>query len=256
MSVRLNGTSDYLRTTFPILTVGTGNVTVLAWIKIITDLNVEGDVYCLGDQVNPTGTHRYGPAFDTDGTGILGYPNGVGPLALSVNTWYGIVMRRTTGSNNHFMGAWEDNSNTEPLLQNAGTLATDFNAWDNLLIGNRGGAIGSADIEITNVKILTGVGLSYAQIRTELDYFAIQAGGATEAYAWELEDIDADSHGLNERSGTGYNLTNSGAVVGASRPSQLESVSDSPTRSPGKISSFGITPMSIRPSISNRIVIS
>lgn len=221
MSVRLNDVADYLRTTFPALTIGTGVFGVTFWIKFKSDRNAASDIAYIADQVNPGSGTRIGYGTDTDGLDVLVFPGGAGPLSASLETWYGCYFGRD-GSNHHWIRMYPDSASDTPLIENWGTQATDWTTIDNLLIGNRGAADGAADMEIANLKIMTGVFHTDAQVRAELDAFAIQIGGYTEGYAWELEDVDADSHGLNERGGSGYNLTNSGAVAGASRPSQLE----------------------------------
>lgn len=224
MSVRLNDTADYLRTTFPALTIGTGVFSVTFWIKLISDRNAASDIAYITDQINPSAGTRIGYGTDTDGLDILVFPGGAGPLSASTDIWYGCYFGRDV-SNHHWIRMFPDSSSETALIENWGTRTDNWTTIDNLLIGNRGAADGAADMEIANLKIITGVFLSDAQCRAELDNFAIQVGGATEGYVWELEDVDADSHGLNERSGSGYNLTNSGCVAGASRPSQLEAVS-------------------------------
>jgi hypothetical protein len=90
-----------------------------------------------------------------------------------------------------------------------------------MLVGDGGFGIGSADMEIQNLKVHTGVKWTDAQCRTESQNYDIQTAGGTDTYCWKLIDTDADTDGLNEFAGAGPNLTNSGCVNGASTPTQL-----------------------------------
>jgi hypothetical protein len=259
MSVYLDTNTDTLRATLSTpLTFGTSIISVGMWIKPITDPNAArmfariwnaSTGFGVGFGTNSSGDFIHGLALGGTGVGDYAFTNGV---------WYWAVVDRDNGSLAQFR-IFADSVSTTPIVA-AETLAdtTNYTSVDDIYLGDDGDGTTGYVCEVTCLKVHTGVQWSNTECRTESQKFDIQTAGGTNRLAWGMETIDANSFGLNERGGE-TTLTNSGVVNGASRPSQLESAGGgggTSTRSPGKISSLGRTPMAIRPSTSNRIVIS
>jgi hypothetical protein len=223
MSVRFDSTTDYLRAIgITTLTIGTGAFSVGKWFKLVNDTNAYADLVMLSEAVGDDSPH-IGAYTDSNGTslkGAFGLAGGYDVGSLSITTWYWLVVSRTDTT--FRVRTFDDTTSTTPVLNVTQTSeSTDYATLDCVLLGYNGFGDDSADMEVENLKIHTGVAWSDAQCRTESQNYGIQTAGGTDRYCWKLTDVDADTNGINEIGGAGPNLTNSGCVAGASTPAQL-----------------------------------
>jgi hypothetical protein len=226
MSVAFSHAStDQLAVTLPTLTIGTGDFTYGLWVKITdtpagtsrrifrmnnnTDTVGQGIAGLNSDILQIAGLKDVSPVYTTTGTN----------LTFVNDTWYYMVIDRS-GTTFTFR-AFDDSTSTTPVASATSTaLATDLTDMAKMYLGYTGSG-NAFGMEMESVKVLTGVSLSNAECRTESQSYAIVKTGATDAYTWKLTNIDADTDGLNEASGSGYNLSNTGVVAGATTPTQL-----------------------------------
>lgn len=226
MSVRSNSSGDNLLAAAS-LGISTGAFNFGFWVKLIADRNDFSAFVSMTD--NPAGsTVHFISTTEGDGTTLTAFTNAgeVGAaldFAMSVGTWYWVVIGRD-GSSNFQYRVFDDSASTTPLDTDTVTSFTeDFSACDNFIVGQLFAGEWS-DAEFANVKVHTGVYWTDAQCRTESQNFEVQTGGGTVFGSWRLEDVDADADGINDGSGGGHHFTNTGFVAGASRPTQLEAI--------------------------------
>ena len=227
MSVRSNGSGDQLVATAS-LGLSTGQFRLAGWFKLISDQNNFGGFAGFGSE-NMDATTKVLVGVDSTGTALGAFAtsgqHSGGTVALTVGVWYWIVMSRST-TNDWIIRVFDDSTSTTPIGTLTGAdLTDDFTTADNLIIGQL--VTGEwGDFETCNVKlVIGGSDWTDAECRTESQLFEIQALKGGSAYcSARLENTDADTDGLNDGSGAGHNLSNTGFVNGASRPSQLESI--------------------------------
>ena len=235
MSVRLNGATDLLSTT-QALTIGTSAFSFGLWVNVQSAPGNKRLVMVLADQVSPTVAM---PITLDNGTGNqiwaeLSDSSAMSPAsAYSTATWYWVVYSRNSPAaytyNLRIFTEANVTGGTGPTWSDTQSDSVNFTTIDTIGIGDMGFANGAADMEVANAKVHTGVEWTAAQCRTEGALFGIQTAGGTNRYCWELEDVDADVHGLYERAGSGPNFTNSGAIAGSTRPSALEAAGGAAT---------------------------
>ena len=260
MSIRVDTSTDTLRATVGSVFSGTGPITFGVWVKPMVDPNASRMFYRfwnastgngLGLGTNGGGDFIHGLALGGTGIGDYNFTNGV---------WYYCVTSRDNGANATFR-IFSDSTSTTPLNGATGESiadTTNYSGVDDIYFGDDGDGTAGYDAELESWKVHYGVEWSNAQCRTESQFYTPQTAGGSTKYAIRLSDIDADTDGIVEYA-SAFTLTNSGVVNGASRPDQLEALGGgggSSPRSPGKVYPSGRTPMAIRPSTSNRIIIS
>lgn len=258
MSIRLNGTSGHnLVTGAASVGIGTSNYTIAAWVKFMSDVNASAWVFGCFDSLSSAGLYAAW-ALGSTGTNLRAYGGSNGSdYEITLNTWYYCVLsyNGTVKRDRVF----DDSASTTPLSDTT-MGGDDLTGLNYFAVGDAVDFWACPDMEIACPRVHVGVAWSDAEARTESQKLTPQTGGGSIYGNWKLETTANDADGIQDSSGAGHHLTLTGGANGASRPDQLEALGggggSSSTRSPGKISVIGRTPMAIRPSISNRIVIS
>lgn len=229
MSIRANGSGDNLLHAAS-WGVSTGSFSNGIWVKQINDRNAIVNFMAFGDAASdPSDLLMLGT--QSDGTGAVVYDidgsHFSPPPTITVGTWFWIVFGRSGSELS--LRVFDDSTSTTPVYSEVtGTVATDYSALDNIIIGQAFSGEWP-DAEFTNAKSHVGVHWSDAQCRTESQNFGIQTGGGTAWGAWGLESIAHGVEGLQDLTGNGRTLTNTGCVDGASRPTQLEAATSGGT---------------------------
>lgn len=224
MSVRSNGSGDNLLAASS-WGVTTGAFSIGFWAKLIADRNTFSDLVGFGDTASGPASYL-SIATQTDGSSLTSYDHTAGelfagnPAELTVGTWYWVVVSRT--GSDMALRVFDDSTSTTPVQSDTESAATDYAALDNFVVGQLFSGEWS-DAEFQNVKVHNGVEWTDAQCRTESQNYEIQTAGGTKWASYRLIDVDADSDGINDGSGNGRHLTNTGFVAGASTPAQLAS---------------------------------
>lgn len=218
MSIRLS-TGDSL--SFAGTTgVTTGAFSVGMGVKIVTDTNTWADI--VGLFADATGGASYmAVATDSDGLAItitqsFGGTDPINPsFSLVVDTWYWVVMSRSAGGV-VTIRIFADSSSTTPVdSANTTTGTDDISALDNFRIGLTFSGE-SLDAEVRVVKFVTDVEWTDTQAIAEAaDGTQVFVG--TPFLSCTLKDL---ATGLEDLEST-HDLTNSGAVDGASNPSYI-----------------------------------
>lgn len=219
MSIRCNGIDKYA-TLSQALSIGTGNFYIGCWTYVVNAQT--GAFLSLFDVAYGGGYTDYAWIRCPSTTSFRGETNGgyiAGYSSVSTGTWYYTCLQRS-GTTLRFR-TFDDSTSTTPLYDGTTTVSTNYNSltYIHLMAPYTGYWL---DGEMASLKVLTGVALSDSECRTESQNLDVVKTGATLAYAWDLEDVDADTQGLNERNGSGPNFTNNSLIAGAYRPSQLE----------------------------------
>lgn len=226
MSVRFNGSGDNLAVAAS-LALTTGAFSFGGWAKLISDRNVFSDLFGAVD--TPASPTDYLLALcDSTGNNAAGYSTSgnTGATALTVGTWYYIVIDRT--GTTFRIRIFDDSTSTTPVGSGTITDSRNYTALDNFIIGEA--STGEwPDAEIACVRAHIGVSWTDAQCRTESQKLTPQTGGGTIYGNWKLETTGADANGINDSGGGAHHLTNTGCVNGASRPTQLESAGSTQT---------------------------
>lgn len=228
MSVRCNAIGQHASLA-QALSIGTGNFFMGAWVR--GESANDGTFYSLIDSAWDAGETDFAwMRALTSNTILRGHTSGVfigGYTSASLSTWYYAALTRD-GTTLRFR-VMDDSASTTPLYDATATDSSDYDTLDNIHLFSRvnGEYLNG---EMCSVKLVVGsFTLSDAELRTESQNLDIVKSGGTLRYAWDLEDIDADTQGLNERGGSGPNFTNTDLVNGSSRPSQLEAAAGSST---------------------------
>jgi hypothetical protein len=226
MSVLIDGTNTYLATTVTTLTIGTGAYNVATMVCRKGTISAEADLFFIG--VDRAATFpNVGLYFSAAGNtlvGTYGSENTVGAYTLTLDTWYWAVMSRAgTGAGQARLRVF-DMSGTK-VHQTTGTDGGTYSAMDNVWYGESGMGYPTANVEVCNGKVHTGVEWSDEQCVVEMRHFDNQVTGGTDRIAIRLEDTTATYDGriaIPKAGQSAITLTNSGAVNGASRPTILE----------------------------------
>ncbi len=235
MSNRFGGGSDKLSTALDsALTIGTGAFSLGVWLKRMSDSNDFAQVFVVADAASGP-SNRIGFEFDEDGTTLHGrFPTGylgLGGYDTAADTWYWCDITRsgTTIRIRVF------DTSAAKVHDATVTNSTDYSGLDTIIFGNTGNGLSAFDGEAQLGVVQTGVAWSDAQSWAQAQKFGIQLAGGTDRFSWGLETITADQFGLNEYSGSGEDLSNTGVVSGASRPSPLESAGGSANEGAGTV---------------------
>ena len=223
MSVRADSANDnLLRAEDPGLT--TGAFSWGLWVKLISDTNAYTDLLALGSDALDPATY-FAMYLSSNGvTARSGWfdSTGCGAYDLAVGTWYWLVASRSGDTSR--LRVFDDSTSTTPLADaTEDVTGRSASGYDNFVLG-RMFTGDTPDAEFANCKFHLGVAWTDAQCRTESQLFEIQTGGGTKWGSWRLESTAADANGINDGSGGGHSLTNSGMANGASRPTQLAPV--------------------------------
>ncbi len=225
MSVLFDADADQLKVTLAsALTIGTGDFVTGAWVYVTASTPVSL-LWAMVD-IDPNATVSKRVWIDSGGLDVTADEDGggVSPYNITANTWYYMVYQRASAVTN--LRIFDDSSSTTPLADNGAGDVANLTTLDTIIIGDiEPSARVAARMEVIAMKMQTVAGgWSDAECRTESQTLALQKAGGTDRYAWELEDMDADIHGLNERGGSGPNFSNTGGTVtvGTNRPTQLE----------------------------------
>lgn len=222
MSIQFDTSTDHLDATLTApLTVGTGDISCGYWMYPSSTNNAWRSIQIM---CKPDATQVFGTYASPGSNTVFSNSNqgNGGTYNLSNTTWYYIVVSRASGTTIRFR-VFDDSTSTTPLFNDTVGCTVNYNALTNLFFGNRGGGFDPAAlVELASYKIYTGAEWSNAECRLESQKFDIQKSGGTERLAWGFETTAADAFGLLERNG-GDAFTNTGAVNGANRPTQLES---------------------------------
>lgn len=217
MSVRSNGSGDNLLCAVS-LGLTTGAFTAQIYFNNLTDLNKFIDILGFGSEaLDPATSLQTGTT--TNGTSIAAFGGGGTPTehASAVTTWYVVVLSRN-GSNTLRLRVFADDASTTPIHETTATDGVNYSALDNILVGTL--FTGEwPDAEFENCKIWIGAELTNAECRADASSYAV-VRTANSFFAVELQNTNADTHGLNGTVG-GLNFTNNGFVNGASTPAML-----------------------------------
>jgi hypothetical protein len=224
MSVRANSAGDQLSVATT-MTVGTGAFSQGCWVKLISDLNRNADLFGMADTLTDPTVYQFS-ATDVDGTGALCFSSHEGTIPgtaqqLTVGTWYWLVQSRD-GSNNWHFRVFDDTTSTTPLVTLTKAAVGDWTTFANVFVGQVFTGE-SPDAEFENHKLHDDVEWTDAQCRTESQNYDIQTGGGTAFCSHRLKTTATTIDGLNDNTGNGRNLANTGFVNGASTPAQLSS---------------------------------
>jgi len=220
MSVRFDTGTDTLRGACPALSTA-----AFSWgfsfRAVSAAANGQVATVC-GDFTASTGNFM---SLEAGGSGLVLFTqtgNSGTAWAFTANTYYYIVVSRS-GNRVQFR-VFSSSSTPDFTSGDADGLATNYS------VANRGyGAASgfngnSIDYEIESEKWELGVEWSNAECWAEAQKYTLQRSGGTAEITCYLTDINADSEGINDVSGTAQNLTNSGAVTGTNHPSYLETL--------------------------------
>jgi hypothetical protein len=234
MSARSNGSGDQLRHSEAIA-LSTGDWVVGVWIKPIAYGAADVDLFALSANPTDPATHALDVFMSSSGS-VEVYDAGSSYTAtggtsaaatLSLATWYYLVMQRNGTALT--LRVFADSTSTTPLGTGSGTIdVSDMTDLAEVLAGEV--FTGSwYDGEAECLRVVKGTTWTDAQARTESQSYDYVLGTGTIWLNCRLKDVDADTDGLNDSSGAGNNLTNTGWVAGASTPSQLSGSSSTPT---------------------------
>jgi hypothetical protein len=260
MSIRLNSQGDYLETVLtPGLTISTGSVVYGHWAKRIVDTNT----YCNIVTLSPAAGAfpALATLYDTNGDDFIAvYSDGTGTSFLLTATypivtgdWVWMVQSRSGSSVSH-VRLFDDTTSTAPFFSSsysdphdyASLLDTIGLGWTTAYGGN------NINGEIALLKIQTGVSWTDAEARLESQKFLIQKAGGVERYSFGLETTSSVEYSLKATEGGNYTFSNTGAVNGASRPTQLENVPSPFHYDPAQVKPSTTHPrFVVKPAISN-----
>jgi hypothetical protein len=231
MSIRAQQAGDNLLNATSI-GVSTGDFSIGIGVKLMSGLSAYQDFVGIGSEF-PFNTSAYAYLSLNDAGEIFGETGaspGAGPwdttpgYAVSATTWYWVVLSRTGGTLRRRVWSYSDLSTTPLSDQTVADGSRDLSTCDNFAIGDIIGVTSPPDAEFCLAKVHIGVAWSDAQAKAESRFYNTQTGGGTWFIAAGLRNITADAYGINDRSGAGHHLTNTGMVNGASSPSILEQV--------------------------------
>lgn len=221
MSVRLNGTTDKLTVTLgAAMTIGTGDVSMGIAFTRLSDLDNFSQVVVLADTTSGPSV-RLGLEFDEDGTTLTARNSagfgGMTGYATTADVWYWADVTRS-GTTLRLRAFTMNGTKVHDATI---THSTDYATLDAIVVGDSGNGTGAFDGEVCNFKVQTGVAWSDAESWAEAQAWLIQKSGGTDRHAFRLAVLDDSTAGLHSCTSTAL-FTNSGCVVGSSRPSCLE----------------------------------
>lgn len=224
MSIRFDTSTDAVTGSLNSnLTVSTGDFVIGRWVYVYSKA---ANATCGG--ISRQGTSEYMNTQYSNGADQMftgtGTGNGLASWSPTLNTWYWVVSSRESSVLK--FRAFDDSISTTPLASGgAGSDTTDYLTFNKIKLGFFSEVgLNALDCQQANFKVHTGVTWTNAEARTESQKFGIQKSGGDNRLCWGLETLDANQYGLAEFTGAEVTLTNMGAVLGANRPSQLESV--------------------------------
>jgi hypothetical protein len=223
MSLRSNGAGDNLQYNEAIA-FGTGAFSSSCWVKLIADRNTFSNWFGFTNAA-PGGaaSERINCSSGGDGTtprlaGNQITPTDMSGFTMTAGTWYYVVLLRS--GDNHILNIYDDSTSTTPVGTLTLGLPAAYNYGSSLTFFWVGQFFTGEwpDAEFASAKVHVGVAWSNAQARAESQSLEIETAGGTAWGAWSLADT---STGLNDLTGNGRTLTNTGLVNGASSPAQL-----------------------------------
>lgn len=222
MSLRSNGSGDHLAVNSS-LGISTGTFSFGMWVYVDTDRDTFSNIATFSD-VEADPTDYINLATKADGL-LLEVFSDEGAINMTVVTvavggWKWVVMGRT-GTELTIRVFGDDASTTPETSDLDQTYAEDLSAHDWLVIGQSFAGEHSL-MQFANAKLHVGVYWSDAQCRTESQNFGIQTAGGTAWGAWGFETLAHGVEGLQDLTGNGRTMVNTGCVDGPDRPTQLE----------------------------------
>lgn len=215
MSVLLDSTNDKLSSPNT-LSISKSACILAGWVKLVADNNALAAFGRLSGNPN-----EFLFRIRADGTTVEGKAgaNTFGTYVPTIGTWYYYVLSRDADNGN---GPYYVR-----VLDTSGTIQASLtNSAANIDLGTTcvvelGSSSAWANIEVEAFRCVVSTTWTNAQAWTEAQSYTYVLGSGTLLGNWQLKTSAANSGGINDSSGAGRNLTNSGAVDGPTHPSPL-----------------------------------